>query len=97
LRELPIPEPVVVQSVPVIRPEDDIPYQIDRADDGSWHVTGRQVEKIASRHRFDSEESLLAFHKAITKLGVIEGLRTAGVEEGDTVWIGTVYELEWQD
>ena len=60
-------------------------------------MTGRQVEKIAGRHRFDSEESLLAFHKAITKLGVIEALRQAGVEEGDTVWIGEDYELEWQD
>jgi GTP-binding protein len=98
LKELPIPEPVTVdQSLPVIRPDDAVPYQIDRAADGSWHVTGRQVEKLASRHRFDSEESLLAFHKAITKLGVIEALRQAGVEEGDTVWIGTDYELEWQN
>ena len=98
LKELPIPEPVVVdQAVPVIRLADDSPYQIDRAADGSWHVTGQQVEKIASRHRFDSEESLLAFHKAITKLGVIDALRQAGVQEGDTVWIGKDYELEWQD
>jgi GTPase len=98
LRELPIPEPIALeQSVPVIRLEDEGPYRIERADDGSWHVTGRQVEKIASRHRFDSEESLMAFHKAITKLGVIDALRKAGVEEGDTVWIGKDYELEWQD
>jgi len=98
LRELPIPEPTAFeQPVPVIRPEDEVPYQIDRDDDGQWHVTGRQVEKIASRHRFDSEESLNAFHKAITKLGVIDALRQAGVAEGDTVWIGTDYELEWQD
>jgi len=98
LRELPIPEPLALeQPVPVIRPEEDLSYRIDRADDGSWHVTGRQVEKLASRHRFDSEESLMAFHKAITKIGVVEALRKSGVEEGDTVWIGEDYELEWQD
>ncbi|HET7377210.1 MAG TPA: Obg family GTPase CgtA, partial [Anaerolineae bacterium] len=48
-------------------------------------------------HRFDSEESLMAFHRAIEKLGVLAALRQAGVEEGDTVWIGDDYELEWQD
>jgi GTP-binding protein len=30
------------------------------------------------------------------KLGVDEALRSAGVAEGDTVFIGD-YELEWQD
>jgi Obg family GTPase CgtA-like protein len=29
-------------------------------------------------------------------LGITEGLREAGVEPGDTVFIGD-YELEWQD
>lgn len=39
----------------------------------------------------------MAFHKAITKMGVLDALREAGVQEGDTVWIGDDYELEWQD
>ena len=96
LRELPIPQPVVVEALPVIRAEGP-GFAITRAPDASWHVTGRQVELLAMRHRFDSEETLLAFHKAITKLGVIDALREAGVQEGDTVWIGADYELEWQD
>jgi GTP-binding protein len=98
LRELPVPEPVVVEAVPVIRAEgDEAPFTINRAPDASWHVTGRYVQTLASRHRFDSEESLMSFHKAITKLGVIDALRAAGVQEGDTVWIGDDYELEWLD
>ena len=64
----------------------------------SWHVTGRQVEKIASRHRFDSEESLLAFHQSHYQARRHRrAAQGRGVEEGDTVWIGTAYELEWQD
>ena len=39
----------------------------------------------------------MAFQRAVNKLGVIEALRKAGVQEGDTVWIGADYELEWQD
>jgi Obg family GTPase CgtA-like protein len=30
-------------------------------------------------------------------MGVIDALRAAGVQDGDTVWIGDDYELEWQD
>jgi GTP-binding protein len=99
LKELPEPTPLELETaIPVITLEEEAaPFTITRDDAGAWHVTGRPVAKLASRHRFDSEESLIAFHKAITKLGVIEALREAGVEEGDTVWIGEDYELEWQD
>lgn len=97
LRELPVEPPAEPEVVPVIRYRDEAPFVIRRAPDASWHVTGRQVELLATRHRFDSEESLMSFHKAITKLGVIDALREAGVQEGDTVWIGDDYELEWQD
>ena len=97
LREQPIPQPVVVEAVPEIRPPLTAPFEITRAADMSWHVTGKRVEQLAILHRFDSEESLMSFHKAITKLGVIAALHAAGVQEGDTVWIGDDYELEWQD
>lgn len=97
LKELPIPQPVTVSEVPVIRPKLNAPFSITRAPDASWHVTGERVEQLAIRHRFDSEESLMSFHKAITKLGIIAALHEAGVKDGDTVWIGEDYELEWQD
>ena len=98
LRELPVPEPILPAAPTVFRiGDDDEPYVINRAPDSSWHVTGHLVQTLALRHRFDSEESLMSFHKAITKMGVIDALRAAGVQDGDTVWIGEDYELEWQD
>jgi GTP-binding protein len=84
--------------MPVIKLDEEVePFTIVRDDAGAWHVTGQQVERLALRHRFDSEESLMAFQRAVEKLGVLEALRQAGVAEGDTVWIGEDYELEWQD
>ena len=99
LKELPEPEPPdLTGPLPVIRLEDEgVPFTVTRDDDGAWHVTGKQVERLALRHRFDSQESLMAFQRAVDKLGIIAALRQAGVEEGDTVWIGNDYELEWQD
>jgi GTP-binding protein len=97
LKDLPIPQPVAVTEIPVLSPEDEVPFTITRDADLHWHVTGRYIEKLAVHHRFDSEESLMSFQKAATKAGVIAALHAAGVQEGDTVWIGDDYELEWQD
>ncbi len=99
LKEVPGPAPLELEpSIPVIKLEDaTAPFAITRDAEGAWHVTGKQVERLALRHRFDSEESLMAFQRAVEKLGVLESLRKAGVEEGDTVWIGEDYELEWQN
>ncbi len=84
--------------LPVISLEEAAePFIIARDEDGAWHVTGQQVERLALRYRFDSEESLMAFQRAVEKMGVLDALRKAGVAEGDTVWIGADYELEWQD
>ena len=36
------------------------------------------------------------FQKLLERLGVDNALREAGIEEGDTVFIGS-FELEWKD
>ncbi len=97
LRELPAPvvEPAP-SEIPVIRPADS-GFSIRRAPDAAWHVDGAAVERAAVKSRFDSEEALMRFHRTLEKMGVIEALRKAGVKEGDTVWIGADYELEWRD
>src|SRR5512136_2194225 len=78
LKELPEPEPLELASpLPVIRLEAETePFTITRDAEGVWHVTGKQVERVALRHRFDSEESLMAFQRAVEKLGVLNALRT---------------------
>ncbi len=99
LKELPEPAPLELETaIPVIKLEEGAePFTITRDDAGAWHVNGHAVERLALRHRFDSEESLMAFQRAVEKMGVLAALRKAGVQEGDTVWIGEDYELEWQD
>ncbi len=97
LRELPVPavEPAPAE-VPVIRPS-AADFTIRRAADAAWHIEGAAVELAAARSRFDSDEALLRFHRTLEKMGVIGALRQAGVQEGDTVWIGPDYELEWRE
>jgi GTP-binding protein len=41
-------------------------------------------------------QSIRRFQHLLEALGIDAALRTAGVQTGDTVFIGD-YELEWQD
>ena len=97
LHELPAPivEPAPAE-IPISRPT-GAGFSVHRAPDAAWHVDGAAVESAAVRSRFDSEEALLHFHRTLKKMGVIDALRKAGVKEGDTVWIGSDYELEWRE
>jgi GTP-binding protein len=57
-------------------------------------VGGARLEKLMAMSRLDSFEALQALQRKLDKLGVIEALTKAGVQEGDTVFLAD-YEMEW--
>jgi GTP-binding protein len=69
-------------------------FRIDRGSDGAWRVEGRRVERLVAQTDFENDESAGRFQRELARLGVVDALRRAGVEAGDTVHIGSV-ELEW--
>lgn len=90
------PEVEVTQELPVYRPaEDPRAFEIKRQSDG-WHVTGVAIERAASMTYWEHEGSVRRFQRLMDTLGVEEALRKAGIDEGDSVFIGD-FELEWQD
>ncbi len=46
---------------------------------------------------WEEPQSIRRFQKILNALGIEDALRKAGVQNGDTVYIGSEYELEWQD
>ncbi|MCE9646295.1 MAG: GTPase ObgE [Chloroflexi bacterium] len=95
LAEIPVQE--LDESLPVYKPDvDPNQFAITREEDGNWRVTGVAIERSAKMTYFEHEGSLRRFQKLLEKLGVDKALREAGVEEGDTVFIGD-FELEWQE
>ena len=58
---------------------------IRRADDASFIVEGEWAEKLVGRVNFDDRESLMYFERSLIRGGIIDRLREAGCEEGDTV------------
>lgn len=69
-------------------------YTVDRVDDDTWQVVGRRVERLVAQTDFENDESAARFQRELSRLGVVEALRRAGVEVGDIVRIGET-ELEW--
>lgn len=58
---------------------------IRRGDDASFIVSGEWAEKLAGRVNFSDKESLMYFERSLIRAGIIDRLREAGCEEGDTV------------
>ena len=90
------PEPEPVDAMPVYRAEEDPKsFSIQQAEDG-WIVRGEAIERAAAMTYWEHRESVRRFQRLMENIGIDEALREAGVEEGDTVYIGE-YALEWQD
>jgi len=95
LEEAPEPE-LAKEEMPVYRAaEDPNAFQVQQVEDG-WRVRGQAIERAAAMTYWEHRESVRRFQRLMENIGVEEALREAGIEEGDTVFIGE-YALEWQD
>jgi GTPase len=84
------------ETLPVYRPaEDPRAFTVEKTQEG-YQVHGVAIERAAQMTYWEYEGSVRRFQRLMDTLGVEDALRKAGVEEGDTVFIGD-YELEWQD
>ena len=91
-----VPPMPVSQVIPVYRVEEDPrEFSILRTPDG-WRVSGVAIERAASMTYWEYDQAARRFQRILKTLGIEDALREAGVEAGDTVFIGD-FELEWQD
>jgi GTP-binding protein len=74
-------------------PEDDEGFTISVESDG-FRISGKRVERLVGRTDWRYEESIRRLHRALESIGVTEAMEEAGVQKGDTVYIGDA-ELEW--
>lgn len=56
-------------------------------DGAVFEVVGSSMQRLIDSVNFDDEESMSWFHRTLRKWGVIDALRKAGAQEGDTVRI----------
>ncbi|MEL6151460.1 MAG: GTPase ObgE [Chloroflexota bacterium] len=90
-QELPVTEDAAVYELP----EDDLAFEIEQEFDG-FRVIGRRIERAAAMTYWENDEAIMRFQHILEATGITKALRDAGVQVGDTVYIGD-YELEWSD
>ena len=61
-------------------------------NDGVYFVEGKWLLRVINSTNFDDYESLNYFQNALVSSGVIDALKEAGIEEGDTV---SIYDVEF--
>ena len=85
-----------VESLPVYRAEEDPgAFVLTRVEEG-FRVESAALLRAAEMTYWEYEGSVRRFQRLLEKLGVEDALREAGIQEGQTVFIGE-FELEWQD
>ncbi len=73
----------------VHRPEQE-GVRIEREDDAGWRVIGRQAERAVALSDMTNADALEYAQYRLKKIGVDRALVRAGVQEGDTVRIGSM-------
>ena len=72
------------------------PYTITREDNGTWVLSGDELEKLFRMTKFTTDEGILRFTRRLRKMGVDDKLEALGAEEGDKVRI-LDFEFEYRN
>ena len=67
------------------------PFTITRDDDGTWVISGKEVERIFKMTKFSSDEAVMRFAKKLRRMGIDDKLIELGAETGDMVRILDFY------
>jgi GTP-binding protein len=94
LDSLPREEPIV-EEIKVFRMEEKELFSITQEKAG-WRVRGTKIERVVAMTNWEYDEAVMRFQRILEAMGISAALEEAGVEVGDTVYIGDI-ELEWQN
>lgn len=64
---------------------ENLPYTVERNEDGIYVVEGPKIEKMLGYTNLDSEKGFAFFQKFLKETGILDELEAKGIQEGDTV------------
>ena len=74
---------------------ENLPYTVERNEDGIYVVEGPKIEKMLGYTNLDSEKGFQFFQRFLKENGIIDQLTAMGIEEGDTVRLGEYMEFDF--
>jgi len=93
LSSLPKSEPIPVEQTELEK-KDTTSVKIDRLDGHEWRLSGGYLENLQRGIVFNDTQSLAYFQLRLQKDGIMDMLKEAGVEDGDTIHFGSLqYEI----
>ncbi len=84
-------ETLAVTAEPEVVMENQAPFTVSKVED-YYVVEGPAMVTLIDSINFSDEQSLNYFHRTLRSRGVIDALRAAGAQEGDTV---AIYDMEF--
>lgn len=63
----------------------DLPYTVEKEEDGVFVVEGPKIEKMLGYTNLDSEKGFRFFQNFLKETGILDQLEELGVQEGDTI------------
>ncbi|MBP3951426.1 GTPase ObgE [Bacillus suaedae] len=76
--------------------KDEVPFVISRDDDGTFVISGAQIEKLFKMTDVTREESIKRFSRQMRGMGIDDALRERGAKDGDIVRL-MKFEFEFVD
>lgn len=74
--------------------KEEKPYRIEKIG-ADWHVSGKEVERVFSMTKFDTDDSIARFSRQLRKMGIEDELIKMGAVSGDNVKIlEYIFELK---
>ena len=67
------------------RQAENLPYTVERDDQGRFVVEGPKIEKMLGYTNLDSEKGFTFFQNFLKESGILEELEQLGIQDGDTV------------
>ncbi len=90
-----LPEETVMFEENFVPPREDenAPFVITKVEEDYYAVEGTGVEKVIGRTSLDTEKGFAFFQGYLRDKGIIDALKEAGIQEGNTV---RIYNLEFE-
>ncbi len=76
--------------------EKEKPFIIEKINDFTYLIKGKEIEKIYKITKFNNDESITRFTNKLRRLGIDDELKRLGVKDNDTVRI-LDYEFEYKE
>jgi len=59
-----------------------------KTEDGGWEIISKKVARMVAMTELTNRDAVRYLHRRLNRTGMLQKLREAGAQEGDTVYVG---------